>query len=723
MLYHRPIFTPGRQTILPYLGLMRGIFIFLFSVALVQAGAQERPLQNSEHGWYLNPHGTIRILLIYAEIEYDVEPNNDPQPGGAEHWRKGQLPNWKDDVFDPHPLESPVAMVSRYYHDISLGQYVVLGDYVDKMITIKESEHGNVRQAHGLSTVAVTEVNKMGELRTRHGLKVEDFDMWKRGGKPGRPKEPGPDDPHSYDHVMVILRNSTLTHGQGSVDPGSAGSLFGHGSDSQSRFGGMNALPFAILKHEFNHLLLGGNNFHSGGGNAAQFQSFFICLQGGWSMMGAGGSSLLTCTGWDRQRLGWIPEGSEFELAARAADGSMVNGDIDPIAGDTGIYVLRDFVTTGDVLRIRIPFIPEDRYQQWLWIENHQGYARNGSPTDRFHWEGTGPCIDPVEPGLFMVMQIDREDRVGANIYGGHADYLRVLPARGAYDLYLRGDTIFNACPFGGRTLPFIMDERRMNPLTGNHEQELPVYDHNNDGVLEGGAHFSPGTRIRRGREDGEMAFFGRPDHAFRMNGDRKLGMGTNPSSANMMTLVSAGKRAQYGTDAPNVRKIYPNGISVEMIAMAPDGAITIRVRANDTRLTQDVRWCADSIALPVLRGADGGSMTIAGRVKLTLDRSGTPTRIDQPDTTSGGRVWFSSTTNLEVSEGARIKLEPRAVLQLRNGSTMDLMPGSELELQRRARLNIDRGCVIRVHGDAKITGEQRRVERAMRRGRILILP
>ena len=56
----------------------------------------------------------------------------------------------------------------------------------------------------------------------------------------------------------------------------------------------MNALPFEILKHEFNHLLLGGNNFHSGGGNAPMFQSYFMSLQGGWSMMGAANSSLLT---------------------------------------------------------------------------------------------------------------------------------------------------------------------------------------------------------------------------------------------------------------------------------------------------------------------------------------------------------------------------------------------------------------------------------------------
>src|SRR5690606_15971555 len=96
-------------------------FILLFSIGYTQ----EKPLQESRHGWYLSPHGTIRILLIFAEIEYDVNPANDPQPGGAAHWPKGKLPVWKDDVFDPQSLAVPNAMVTRYYHDISLGQYTV----------------------------------------------------------------------------------------------------------------------------------------------------------------------------------------------------------------------------------------------------------------------------------------------------------------------------------------------------------------------------------------------------------------------------------------------------------------------------------------------------------------------------------------------------------------------------------------------------------------------
>lgn len=704
---------------------MRGPIVFLLlscflSPALAQVKPPaEKPVQRSEHGWYLAPYGTIRVLVLFAEIDWDEDRSKDPQPEGSKLWPKGQLPTWKDDLFDPHPLPLPRTEVSRYYHDISLGQYTMLGDYVDHLFVLRQSEHKTIGNAHGINRIVITEANKLPGLRTKNGFSVADFDMWKRGGRPGMPKELGPDDPHSYDHIMVILRNSTLTHGQGSVDPGSSGKLFGYESDSQSRFGAMNGLPFEILKHEFNHMLLGGNNFHSGGGNGAMFQSYFISLQGGWSTMGAASSSLLTCTAWDRDRLGWKPEGAIHRIRARDGAGREVDSDLDPVAGDTGIFVLRDFVTTGDVLRIRMPFLPEEGYQQWLWVENHLGHQRNGSPTDRFHWELEQDCIAPIEPGLFMMMQVDREDREGQNIFGGHADYLRPVLANGNYDFSLRGDTLRGSCPFGGTTFPFRMDERWANPLTGNHEQELPVYDRNGDGVVQRNEHWIPRARVRKSRIEADGVFYGHPDHAFRMSGNRKLGMGTNPSSANMLTLVSSGVNDTYKRGLPNVRTIYLNGISVELLGMAPNGDATVRVRHNDVLVDRDVRWAADSIVLPPLRGSDGAALVLSERRTLLLDRSRTPTRIDAPEE-FGGRTWFSDPTTFVVSPGARMRLRTRSTLDLRNGSTLHLMPGSVLEVRGKARLKVDGSSRIVLHTGARAEGADKRIKKLRKQGRLV---
>ncbi len=664
------------------------------------AAQVDRPFVESRNGWRLSPHGTIRVLLVFVEVEYaDPARNADP---GTERWRKGELPVWKDDVFDPFPLPVPQATVSRYYHDISLGNFQVLGDYIDTIVTIRESELGPHRNGHATGQMAVRALNALGGgLRTRHGLSPADFDRWKRGGRAGMPKEPGPDEPHSYDHIMFISRNGALRPNTGSTDGGSPGPLYGHESDTQSRFGSGGGLPFEILKHEFNHLLIGGNNFHSGGGNAAAFTSYFMSMQGGWSMMGAASSSLLTCSAWDRDRMGWAPPGANHRIRARDMQGRETNADLDPIAGDTGTFVLRDLVTTGDALRIRMPFIPDDRHPQWLWVENHQGHQRNGSPTDRFHWEFSDPCTAPIEPGLFMVMQVDRENRSGPGIDGGHADYLRPVPANGNWDLRLRGDTLRGACPFSGRSIAFHMDDAMANPLTGNHEQELPLHDRNGDGSLSRSEHWVPGTRVRNGTEQAQGVLFGRPEHAFRMAGNRKLGMGTNPSSANMLTLVCNDTRDFHGGRAPNVRAVHLNGIAVELLEMRPDGDAVVRVRNDDTVLEQDVRWCADSIVLHPLRGPDGRSLTVAPRRTLLLDRSRTPTRMHRPDT-ADGRIWFTSPTRFMVMPGAHLALERKARLELRAGSEVHLLPGATLTLARKARIKARNGRLV-VHAGVRL--------------------
>lgn len=692
------------------------LFVLVPSLAFAQ---NPKPIQHSENGWHLSPHGTIRILVLFVEIDFDVSPDKDPQPEGAAHWAKGQLPTWKDKVFDPHPLPVQQAEVTRYYQDISHGQYTVLGDYVNEVIILKESKYPDVHSAHSIGSLAAQEVNERGVLRTRHNLSIEDFDLWKDGGKPGQPKVQGPDEPHSYDHVMAIVRNSALGHGQGSTDPGSIGNLFGYQSDTQSRFGAKHALPFEILKHEFNHLLIGGNNFHSGGGNAAQFESNFMCLQGGWSMMGASGSSLLTCCAWDRDRMGWKPEGTVHRIHIHDLAGNEVNGDLDPASGDTGLFVLRDFVPSGDALRIRMPFISEDRLPQWLWVENHQGFKHNGSPTDRFHYEATNDCVEGMDPGLFMTMQVGRELREGTNIYGGVSDYLRPVLANGNFDQYLRGDTLHNICPFGGDSSPYFRDADRANPFTGNHEQELPVYDRNNDGLVQRAEHWVPGTRIEKGQPDRSVILTGRPEHAFRMNGVRHLGMCTNPSSANMLTLISTNTRDTHGRKAPNVRTTYLNGIGVELISMQPNGDAIVRVRNDDTRLESDQRWCADSIVLPPLRGKDGHSLTIAGGKRLLVDRSLTPTRMNEPDTSSGIKV-YTSPTRFNVLGGASIHVEEAGTLQLSNGSVLSLQPNSRLILHHKAQLKIDRSCQLIVGTDAQLEGKSRMIRRLRKGGRIM---
>lgn len=683
---------------------MRRCFLLFFwygAAAMTAAQPVPQPLaersQQSANGWYISPHGTLRVLLLFAEIEYDVHPDKDPQPGGDGQWPKGELPAWKDDLFDPRPLPKPQARISQYYHEMSLGDYTLLGDYFPVMLTLKESDYPNMGNYNG---AAIAEANKHGPFRTAHGLTVEDLDLWKDGGKPGMPKEAGADDPHSFDHVMLILRNSRLTFGHGSVDPGSSGLLFGYPSDTQSRFGGMTGLPLQILKHEFNHLLLGGNNFHSGGGNAMEFTSYQMCLQGGWSMMGAANSALLSASAWDRQRLGWKPPGSPWTVRAWRPGGRACNGDLDPMQGDTGLFVIGDFIPTGDALRIRIPNIPEQQFQQWIWLENHRGHLVNGSNSDRYMWEGVGNgCVTPFGPGIYAQVQIDKEQREGKSIYAGYADYLRPLPANGYYDLISDQSKMDHTCPFDQALTIFQRNSGMENPLSGFHEMELPVYDRDGDGIIRRSESYVPYVRYVNGSYDAQVVFNGRPEHAFTLRGNAKIGMGTNPGTANVLTRVQGDKPAAK-QDSSNNRVTYLNQISIELVAEAPDGAITVRVRAHDPLIDRDVRWASDSIVLPAARDTALPALVLAERRLLRLDRGSTPRRSDRPEIVDG-QTWFNGATHLTVARQAHVVLRRKAELRLEHGSVLHLLPGSTLELGPKARLRIGRGCRVVLHPGA----------------------
>ncbi|MBP9078774.1 MAG: hypothetical protein KBF80_00840 [Flavobacteriales bacterium] len=695
---------------------MRCIPLFFCLLLVAGASAQPSEVPNSANGWYLSPHGTIRVLVIFAEVSYDVHPEKDPQPNGAEHWAKGALPRWKEELFDPFPVEAPKGEVTRYYQDVSLGRFTVLGDYIDRLVTIKESEQDRMGD---WSAMAWEGANKFGTLHTAHGLSVADFDLWTDGGRPGLPKINLPDDPASYDHVMVIIRNShVLTHGQGSTDAGSAGLLFGHPSDTQSRFGAKNGLPFGILKHEFNHLLLGGNNFHSGGGNAPIFTGHFLPVQGGWSLMGAANSSLITCTGWDRDRLGWHPEGTKYRIRAHGPGGVEVDGDIDPLAGDTGIFILHDFISGGDALRIRLPFLEEDEYPQWLWLENHQTTARNGSPTDQFQYQYMN-CVKPAVPGIYAQIQVDKDRKVGGDLYGGHADYLRPVLASGNYDRRLRGDTITFQCLWPGPTEPFQTKDAWANPLSGTQEQEFPLYDRNGDGKLTRKEASVPRVGIWNGRTIDDGGFMGSTRQVFTPQGINRIGMGTNPSSANMLTLAANMSKEVNKGMKPDNRTVYLNGISIELVEQRTDGAIVLQVRSGDTRLTRDVRWCADSIVLPPLHGHNGTALTMASGTTLRIDRSGTPTRMEAQGG-GPGKWWFSPPTRFTVATEARMVLERKAKLQVQNNSVLHLMPGAELVLDTKAKLHVQSGAQVVLHGNAKLVAKGSVLRKLQRQGRLL---
>lgn len=309
----------------------------------------------SWNGWYLPTSNTLRILVILAEVQGAAD---------SPDWPAHSLPVWVNNpdpninLFD-HAVPSGTAtgLLTRYFQDASSGQFNVIADY---LLAPGNGGIFEVPSASISSTITVVNAS-LSAINTGHGYtSVTDFDKYTAypaaNTGPGLPKPNIADG--RYDHVMFIWRTGGANNNTGSANHGSPGTILGYSANTYSQFSSHNGIPIDIMRHEFSHLLYGGNNFHTGGGGWSYGTEYFITLGNGWSNMGLYNGSLNSWNAWDRQRMGWKTIGSTFEITARnASNTAFKNGDLDAsVPGDADTYVLRDFVSTGDALRIKLPF-------------------------------------------------------------------------------------------------------------------------------------------------------------------------------------------------------------------------------------------------------------------------------------------------------------------------------------------------------------------------------
>ena len=293
--------------------------------------------------------------------------------------------------------------------------------------------------------------------------------------------------------------------------------------------------------------------------------------------------------------------------------------------------------------------------------------------------------------------------------------------ASGHYDFGLRDEEQTFHCISQGTFRPMIRNEALANPLTGSHDLEFLAYDLNNDGRIDQREQVMLRLEERKGVLYDEAYTFGHARQIFTPQGNRRLGMDSNPSLSSQMTLVR-GAREMNQRKKPDNRVVHLNGMSVELVEQRTNGDILVRIRNDDTRIREHVRWCADSIVVHAIKGYQGHALFIDPGQCLTLDRGRTPTRIVEPDTVNG-TFYFNEPTRMSVAAGASLQVSSGATLQVINGSELHLLPGSDLSLGNKSKLKIDAGSRIVVHGDAKLSGPAKTLGKIRKKGRIVDRP
>lgn len=651
----------------------------------------------SDNGCDISPHGHIRVLLVFVEIQY---PDGDKYPPDANsEWQAGEYPKWAKNLFEVQPGANPDAMVSRYYRESSLGNFLVSGDI---LIDPKNPEKPFQFKSTGRITPSVIMEEAWNKgFTTLHSLPADSFDLWE-DGKAGLPKQiRGSRDQVVFDHIMFIVRNSSYPGNlSGYASPGNMGGVVKN--DTYSVFSTRNVSPLHILLHEFNHLLFGGNNQHCCGGNhIGSGPQMFLSFQGGWGMMGSANKSLMTCNAYDRYKLGWKASENSFLISARDTLGKERVADFSPQDSSFDVMlVLRDFETSGDAVRIKLPYLREDEFPQYLWIENHNTEAFNGSPFDVFQYQYLD-CIENALPGLYAYIQVSHEQMEGKGLFNGYADFIRPLPASGMYDIQW-GDTMVQNpwCVNNAVNYPFIRKEKYSNPFSGNSVAEIMALDLNDDDRIgEKEKRLLDMEKIGNTYEY-NLPYLGEEEFAYRLNYNKGISIDDNPSSVNVLTFVNDDRDILNG-GKPNNRIIYLNGLSIEIIAVdcPSPGDILIRIRSNDHAVENDVRWCAPEIVLPNM--SEEYDLVIEKRVNLTLDFGQTPTRMDSV-LVYEGRKYFNSPTYFSVMPGAKILMKKKSKIILRNKSVLHIMHGAEIILEDGAAIISKDGSKVINEGEVR---------------------
>ena len=116
----------------------------LFTISLISFNCLFSQLQEGKYGVFLPSNDTIRILVLYAEVQYDGSTQSCTEPSifqtnGWSSNPNGTLPPADaDSLFDPVVPNDGVlkGLMSGIHQQASLNSYYVLGDYYPSVLKV-----------------------------------------------------------------------------------------------------------------------------------------------------------------------------------------------------------------------------------------------------------------------------------------------------------------------------------------------------------------------------------------------------------------------------------------------------------------------------------------------------------------------------------------------------------------------------------------------------------
>lgn len=290
---------------------------------------------SAKNGIYVSPRGTVRVLIVFAELVGGCGEAIVPDV----NWPATGVPLNADLYLDYAVNSDPIAHLSQYYKDISLGELNLIGDYYDGTVKVVCDGTFNPMVYKDAERKAIEQLNidwlpaGDGNYYTKHGLNLNDFDDFQTLPK-GILKTQGISDGinGNIDCTVILWRNHPNMNCVGGLGVGNF-FLFPYPqlkNKTVHLFGSWDLCPEVLTSGydgfftiEFMHAIFGENNFHVGGG--AGDGTFMFDGTGAYTT-NQGSTSNIVC-GWDRNFLDW--KGSRiYPISASDISGTEIQSDM-----------------------------------------------------------------------------------------------------------------------------------------------------------------------------------------------------------------------------------------------------------------------------------------------------------------------------------------------------------------------------------------------------------
>ena len=664
------------------------------------------------HSWDgrgISSKAKVRCLNIFVNIIYDQHPEYNAPFSDTTYWAPISNPalegvnnaaipkyllDWMDTVYVAGQTH---GYCTRLYGESSFDSLQITGDFV--VVNLRESTARSVTNVDTLTIdkigrAAIRMINENG-LQTLYGHNtLLDYD-YNQDGK--------------VDFMNLLVRNINKQHAD--INPGSGyGTPIGEKINIEGNYiyakagtrqcvgdGNFYVNPTNIVTHEISHSLFGSNAFHTSGGNHRYPDGTvmpFLNLQCGYGLMGAAESGLVSCNGYERWRMHWKhPQAIDYISARDISNTQSVVSDISKELGNRN-FILRDFVTYGDVIRIKLPYKDSiTSSNQYIWLENHQ--VGNNNKLDFLQYSNTESCRPQGAAGIYAYYQVGRDVLEGTydQIWDTHhRDNLKIIPAEGYYDYEMLAETHnVNCVNYGEHN--FVVRRGNANPLCGGQDQEFPLFPEATDNVLYTSREYETWRKYIDTVKDDHLPQLGDTLDAFKTHA--KINMGTNPGSNNAKTYYSTNYNPSTIISSrlleKNTQTTYLSGLSIEMTPIQGTGNFLVSIRWDDYDITNDTRWTG-KIALK-----ETAILTTGNTITLAQNRTvAQPTR--DPET-----GLFAGRTHWRCENGSYFRQDSASVLLLTENSSLTLESGCFYELSKGATVRVGAGCTLSINPGAKV--------------------